>query len=104
MIYTSELSKSYGKKETHFQALSNINLFIDKGQTVAIVGKSGSGKSTLMHCLSGLDRADSGTITVNGQDIRQLKGKQLDQFRAKTIGFVFQSFFVQGHESCADNI
>lgn len=71
---------------------------------MAILGKSGSGKSTLMHAISGLDRPQHGQVIIDGQDILQLKSKHVDEFRAKKIGFIFQSFFVQGNESVIDNV
>jgi len=104
MIELAHVSKIYGKKQNQFTALEGINLIIESGKSVAIVGKSGSGKSTLMHIMSGLDRATSGTITVDGQDISQLKSRALDKFRAEKIGFIFQSFFVQANETCLQNV
>ncbi len=104
MIELAHVSKIYGKKQNQFTALEGINLIIESGKSVAIVGKSGSGKSTLMHIMSGLDRATSGTITVDGQDISQLKNRALDKFRAEKIGFIFQSFFVQANETCLQNV
>ena len=71
---------------------------------MAILGKSGSGKSTLMHAISGLDKPQKGQVIIDGQDILQLKSKHVDEFRAKKIGFIFQSFFVQGNESVVDNV
>lgn len=104
MIEVQNLSKRYGKKATTFTALDNINVTIPNGSTVAIIGKSGSGKSTLMHVMSGLDRASEGTIVIDEQDISKLKNKALDMFRAEKIGFIFQSFFVQANETCAQNV
>jgi len=104
MIQIENLSKTFGKKDQAFTALENVNVEIPDGTTVAIVGKSGSGKSTLMHVMSGLDRASSGTVAINGQDISQFKNKVLDKFRAEKIGFIFQSFFVQANESCTQNV
>jgi putative ABC transport system ATP-binding protein len=104
MIELAHLSKTYGKKQNQFVALEAINLTIESGKSVAIVGKSGSGKSTLMHIISGLDRATNGTISIDGQDISQLKNKALDKFRAEKIGFIFQAFFVQPNETCLQNV
>ncbi len=104
MIQVTGITKTYGKKDTAFQALKNVSLEIPEGASVAIIGKSGSGKSTLMHAMSGLDRPESGQIVVNGQDILQLKPKMIDEFRSRTVGFIFQSFFVQGNETCFDNV
>ena len=95
MIELAHVSKIYGKKQNKFTALEGINVVIESGATVAIVGKSGSGKSTLMHVMSGLDRVTSGTVTIDGHDISMLKKKALDSFRAQKIGFIFQAFFVQ---------
>lgn len=104
MIEVKNISKTYGKKKTAFQALKNISFEIAKGASVAIVGKSGSGKSTLMHSMSGLDRPQQGEILVDGINILKLKPKQVDTFRSNKIGFIFQSFFVQANESCFDNV
>lgn len=104
MIEVNEVSKTYGKKKQAFLALKNVNFVIPSGMSVAIVGKSGSGKSTLMHAMSGLDRPQKGQILVDGQDILRLKEKQVDAFRSEKIGFIFQSFFIQGNESCEDNV
>ena len=104
MIQLTDVAKIYGKKQNQFAALEGVNLSIESGKSVAIIGKSGSGKSTLMHVISGLDRATSGTITIDGQDISQLKNKALDKFRSEKIGFIFQSFFVQANETCLQNV
>ena len=85
-------------------ALNDVSLRIPTSVSVAILGKSGSGKSTLMHAISGLDRPQQGQVIIDGQDILKLKQKQVDEFRARKIGFIFQSFFVQGNESVADNV
>jgi putative ABC transport system ATP-binding protein len=104
MIQIKSITKTYGKKQNTFQALNNVSLEIPDGASVAILGKSGSGKSTLMHAMSGLDRPETGHVIINGQDILQLKAKDVDTFRSKTIGFIFQAFFVQGNETCYDNV
>lgn len=104
MIELAHVSKIYGKKQNKFTALEGINLVVDSGTSIAIVGKSGSGKSTLMHVMSGLDRATSGTISIDGQDISKLKKKALDSFRAQKIGFIFQAFFVQANETSTQNV
>ena len=98
------MTKIYGKKKNQFVALNDVSLRIPTGVSVAILGKSGSGKSTLMHAISGLDRPQQGEVIIDGQDILKLKQKQVDEFRARKIGFIFQSFFVQGNESVADNV
>ncbi|MFC2431666.1 MAG: ABC transporter ATP-binding protein [Candidatus Saccharimonas sp.] len=104
MIELKDVTKIYGKKKNQFTALKNVSLTIPTGASVAILGKSGSGKSTLMHAISGLDRPQHGQVIIDGQDILQLKPKRVDEFRAKKIGFIFQSFFVQGNESVVDNV
>ena len=104
MIELKNVTKVYGKKKNQFMALKNVSLTIPTGASVAILGKSGSGKSTLMHAISGLDRPQHGQVIIDGQDILQLKPKRVDEFRAKKIGFIFQSFFVQGNESVVDNV
>ena len=104
MIELKNVTKIYGKKKNQFTALKNVSLNITTGASVAILGKSGSGKSTLMHAISGLDRPQHGQVIIDGQDILQLKPKRVDEFRAKKIGFIFQSFFVQGNESVVDNV
>lgn len=104
MIELKNVTKIYGKKKNQFVALNDVSLRIPTGVSVAILGKSGSGKSTLMHAISGLDRPQKGEVIIDGQDILKLKQKQVDEFRARKIGFIFQSFFVQGNESVADNV
>ncbi|HEX4662643.1 MAG TPA: ABC transporter ATP-binding protein [Candidatus Saccharimonadales bacterium] len=104
MIEVKNLTKTYGKRQNAFRALTDVNFTIPDGASVAILGKSGSGKSTLMHAMSGLDRPEEGQVIVDGQDILTLKQKQVDSFRSHKIGFIFQSFFVQANESCYDNV
>lgn len=104
MIELKNVTKIYGKKKNQLVALNDVSLRIPTGVSVAILGKSGSGKSTLMHAISGLDRPQQGEVIIDGQDILKLRQKQVDEFRARKIGFIFQSFFVQGNESVADNV
>lgn len=104
MIELRGVTKTYGSKKAAFTALDNVSVTIPEGATVAIVGKSGSGKSTLMHAISGLDRPQSGEVVIEGQDILKLKPRQVDQFRARTIGFIFQAFFVQANDTCYQNV
>lgn len=98
------VTKTYGKKKNPYVALREINFTLPKNSSVAIIGKSGSGKSTLMHAMSGLDRPEVGQVIVDGRDILKLKPKDVDKFRAKNIGFIFQSFFVEAGETCYDNV
>ena len=104
MIEVKNVTKTYGKKQNAFRALKDVSLTIPDGASVAILGKSGSGKSTLMHAMSGLDRPDKGEVVIDGENILKLKTKAVDRFRAEKIGFIFQSFFVQGNESVYDNV
>lgn len=104
MIELTGITKTYGKGENLFTALDNIDLTIPDATVVAVVGKSGSGKSTMMHIMSGLDRPTTGVVTVNGRKLQDLSKKELDKFRAQEISFIFQSFFVQGNDSCYDNV
>lgn len=89
---TRNLRKIYGSGDTEVRALDGVNLSVDSGEFVAIVGTSGSGKSTLLHMLGGLDRPTSGSVIVDGKDIFSLKDEALTIFRRRKIGFVFQSY------------
>ena len=104
MIEVKNISKTYGKKDNVFKALTDISFSIPDGASVAILGKSGSGKSTLMHAMSGLDRPETGEIIIDGKNILTLKQKEVDKFRSSKMSFIFQSFFVQANESCYDNV
>lgn len=104
MIEVHNVTKTYGRKDNLFTALDNVNFEVDSGASVAILGKSGSGKSTLMHIMSGLDHPTSGEVIISGKNIFSLKQKQIDAFRARKMSFIFQSFFVQGNETCYDNV
>lgn len=104
MIEVRNISKTYGKKKNSFQALKNVSFKIPKGASVAIIGKSGSGKSTLIHAMSGLDAPEEGEVLIDGVNILSMKQKDIDKFRSKKMGFIFQSFFVQGNETCLENV
>lgn len=104
MIEVKHITKTYGSKKNVFVALDDVSLEIKDGASVAILGKSGSGKSTLMHAISGLDKPQEGEVLVDGEDILRLKPRATDKFRAEKMGFIFQSFFVEGGETCYDNV
>ena len=104
MIEVLHVTKTYGKKKNVFTALDDVSFRIPDGASVAIVGKSGSGKSTLMHAMSGLDRPESGGIIIDDENILTLSQKAVDAFRSEKMSFIFQSFFVQGNESCYNNV
>ena len=92
ILETKDLRKIYGSGDTEVRALDGVNLSVENGEFVAIVGTSGSGKSTLLHMLGGLDRPTEGTVTVDGKNIFELKDEALTIFRRRKIGFVFQSY------------
>ncbi|MGI6095600.1 MAG: ABC transporter ATP-binding protein [Lachnospiraceae bacterium] len=92
ILMTEDLRKIYGSGDTEVRALDGVNIQIEQGEFVAIVGTSGSGKSTLLHMLGGLDRPTGGTVTVDGQNIFSLKDEALTIFRRRKIGFVFQAY------------
>ena len=92
ILETKDLKKYYGAGDTQVKALDGVNLTVEQGEFVAIVGTSGSGKSTLLHMLGGLDRPTSGTVTVDGKALFSLKDEALTIFRRRKIGFVFQSY------------
>lgn len=104
MIEVKDVTKVYGKKKNLFTALDGVSFTVPQGASVAIIGKSGSGKSTLMHVMSGLDHPTHGEVIVDGKNILELKPKQMDAFRSTEMSFIFQSFFVQGSESCYNNV
>ena len=92
ILQTEGLKKYYGAGDTEVRALDGVDLAVERGEFVAIVGTSGSGKSTLLHMLGGLDRPTAGKVTVDGKDIFALKDEELTIFRRRKIGFVFQSY------------
>ncbi len=92
ILQVEGLKKIYGTGETAVHALDGVDLSVEKGEFVAIVGTSGSGKSTLLHMLGGLDRPTSGTVTVDGRELGSLKDEELTIFRRRKIGFVFQNY------------
>ena len=92
ILQTQNLKKVYGAGPNAVHALDGLNLSVEKGEFLAVVGTSGSGKSTLLHMLGGLDRPTSGKVFVDGKDIFSLKEEALTIFRRRKIGFVFQSY------------
>lgn len=92
VLRLQDVSKTYGKGKNMIKAIQNINLEIEEGTFVTIVGKSGSGKSTLLHMIGGLDRADSGEIFLQNYQYSTLSNKQMTLMRRRHIGFVFQFF------------
>ena len=92
ILEAKDLRKIYGSGDTEVRALDGVNLTVENGEFVAVVGTSGSGKSTLLHMLGGLDRPTGGTVMVDGKDIFTLKDEALTIFRRRKIGFVFQNY------------
>ncbi len=104
VIESRQVTKKYGKGESEFTALDNINLVIKKGESVAIVGKSGSGKSTLMHVLALLDQPTQGSVIIEGANASSFNSRSLDVMRNKKFGFVFQQFFLNGNDTVLNNV
>ena len=98
------ITKEYSVGEIKIKALDNVSLQISKGEFVAITGQSGSGKSTIMNILGCLDKPESGTYILNGQDVFRANGKKLSQIRNREIGFIFQSFNLISSLSAEENI
>ena len=86
------------------EVLKNLNLEMETGETLAILGQSGSGKSTLLTLLAGLDSPSSGSIVLNGQDMHDLDEEALSKFRAKNIGIIFQQFHLMSHLTALENV
>ena len=104
ILQTKNLKKYYGSGDTQVRALDGVDLQVENGEFVAIVGTSGSGKSTLLHMLGGLDRPTSGSVVVDGRDLATLKDEELTVFRRRKIGFVFQAYNLVPVLSVYENI
>ena len=104
ILQTKDLKKYYGSGDTQMRALDGVDLQVENGEFVAIVGTSGSGKSTLLHMLGGLDRPTSGSVVVDGRDLSTLKDEELTVFRRRKIGFVFQAYNLVPVLSVYENI
>lgn len=104
ILQTKDLKKYYGAGDTQVRALDGVDLQVENGEFVAIVGTSGSGKSTLLHMLGGLDRPTSGSVVVDGRDLSTLKDEELTVFRRRKIGFVFQAYNLVPVLSVYENI
>ena len=92
ILKTIDLKKYYGTGENQVKALDGVNLSVEEGEFLAVVGTSGSGKSTLLHMLGGLDYATSGSVLVSGKEIFKLNESELTIFRRRNIGFIFQNY------------
>jgi len=103
-IQCSGLKKTYTVGGEEVKALDGVTLSIEKGDFIAICGPSGSGKSTLANVVGGLDQPDEGSVVVDGIDLAKAKDKALSDYRNKQIGYVFQSFNLQSHETALENV
>ena len=104
VIEAKNIKKSYGKNETKFDALKGVDLKVEKGESVAIIGKSGSGKSTFMHILALLDQSTSGDIYLNCKNVTSIRKKVLNKTRNEEFGFVFQQFFMNAKDTVLNNV
>lgn len=104
MLESRNLSKTYSSEGVDFQALKDVDLTIDRGDCIAIVGKSGSGKSTLMHLLACLDSPSAGSVYLDGADTSRLSEKAKNSLRNEKFGFVFQQFFLNGRDTVFENV
>lgn len=104
IVQLKDINKSYGLGEYEVKVLKNINLAIDKGEYVSIMGPSGSGKSTLMNILGCLDRPTSGQYFLDGSDVAKLNDGQLSRARLTKIGFIFQSFHLLPRSTALENV
>ena len=104
ILQTTELKKYYGTKPNITKALDGVNLSVEDGEFVAIVGTSGSGKSTLLNMIGGLDVPTSGKVIVDGRDLSTLKDEQLTVFRRRKIGFIFQNYNLVPVLNVSENI
>ena len=92
ILQTKELEKQYGKEPNIVHALNGVDVTVEQGEFVAVVGMSGSGKSTLLHMLGGLDQPTSGKVIVDGHNLAEMSDEQLTIFRRRNVGFVFQTY------------
>lgn len=104
IVKAENLSKYYRKNNSVVKALDNVSVSIFRGEFVAVVGTSGSGKSTFLHMLGGLDEATEGKVNIAGQNIFDMKRKELTEFRRENIGFIFQSYNLLPVLNVYDNI
>ena len=92
IVKMEHVKKIYGSGDTRVWALDDVNLTVQKGESLAVVGASGSGKSTLLHVMGGVDTVTNGKVIVDDRDITTLKDEEMSVFRRRKIGFVFQSY------------
>lgn len=104
MMRVQGLEKSYGTGSQKLKVLKGIDLTIEAGETVALVGKSGSGKSTLLSLMAGLDRPDAGEVSVQGHSLTKFSDRELTRFRASHMGIVFQQFHLVSTLTAMENV
>ena len=104
MIKIKDIYKSYGEKENKVEVLKGINLNIEDGDFVVILGPSGSGKSTLLNIVSGLEKPDKGTVSYDEKEITKLNDKELTEFRKNNIGFIFQQYYLLQNLNVEKNV
>ena len=104
MLELNDITKIYTKGGEKFTALDHVSLKVVQGEFIAVVGPSGSGKSTLLHLIGGLIHPDSGQVLYRGNDVYKMTGKQVNQYRRKNMGFVFQQFHLMPYLTVLENI
>lgn len=104
ILQATKIYKSYGNKFNKQEVLSALDLEVNKGEFVSIMGASGSGKTTLLNVLSSIDRVSQGTISIEGQNINQMKEKQMAEFRKRHLGFIFQDYNLLDTLTVKENI
>ena len=92
IIHASEVVKTYRSRDVVVEALNSVSFAVQSGEMVAVMGPSGCGKTTLLNCLSGLDSIDSGDVSIAGRLLRTMSDDALSEYRAKSMGFVFQAY------------
>ncbi len=104
ILSAKSLFKTYGKGEAAVHALSDVSLDIYEGELLLILGSAGSGKSTLLNMLGGMDKPDSGSITIGGRELSKLRDRELTRYRRDDVGFVFQSFNLIAELTARENV
>ena len=104
ILKAEAVHKSYRMGATRVKVLKGLDLAVNKGQFTAIVGASGSGKSTLLHILGALDKPDRGTVSFEGRELRRKSGRELNRFRNKMVGFVFQFYHLLDELTVLENV
>jgi putative ABC transport system ATP-binding protein len=104
LIHLQNVTKTYKLGGETLNALDNVSFSVESGEFIAITGPSGSGKSTLANIIGGLDRPTSGSVVVDGSDLSRVHDRQLSEYRNQHIGFVFQSFNLQGKQTALENV